>query len=899
MKKLIAMFTATSMLMASTVVGNADSNGMFRSLLDSEEPAISVVPTPTPTAEPTATPTVVPTPTPTAVPTPTPTAVPTPTPTVVPTPTPTAVPTPTPTVEPTPTPTIAPSVITGVSLNKQNLELKIGDTFTLVAEIQPEGAEQEEITWVSSDECVQVSDGIVTAKTAGTAVINAVTQKSKYVASCYVSVVDESGMLDLHVSEGVKQVVLTKDGLSTEVTAGITKLEAGTYSVSAKAEENYKLMTYSESVTVRIGEETELAVAAEREKCNIRLPEIKGCRVVPVNGSESVVAVNGSYSFRLELDEEYNSKDLVVKANGEVITNTDGVYTISGITTDITISIDGVTEKSDDTSLKYVKVSDYTATLEGDTYKVVLPYGMNVSISSVAIMPNNLNAEYSVTTVDCKYRITVKAEDGTTKEYTLIISNLEINELDELKLAIEALTFEDITQSSTGGYKSQNETRTAVENLINSVTKDYEGITVSVSNSDATAPVAGTAENPDGTDGYYRYIVEVSDGASTRSIVVEITVYSYKFTVSAADITSTATSVIVQDIEDGLEVALFTIRGGRMRNWTKPDGGKVVFKNLENEHTYVVKVREIGSDETPATGTSVTTKKSAKVSGSRKYYTVTFDEGLHGTIVSGKERQSVRIARAPVYPEVEADDGYIFKGWSLNGVLVEDPDRVQIRSASSFIAIYEKASGASYGKSSGTTQSSAPRQNISTTTADIFYDVPASSWYYNSVKSMTDKGYMNGTVPGKFEPDSTLTRAMLVTVLYRYACEPESEGVSFDDVPKNTWYSDAVAWAADAGIVEGTEAGRFEPESNITREQLAAIMYRYCEAFGYDTSAAGNIIKYSDSYAISDWAQTALIWTTGAGIIDGKDNNMLDPGGKATRAEAATIIERFDNFINE
>ena len=89
----------------------------------------------------------------------------------------------------------------------------------------------------------------------------------------------------------------------------------------------------------------------------------------------------------------------------------------------------------------------------------------------------------------------------------------------------------------------------------------------------------------------------------------------------------------------------------------------------------------------------------------------------------------------------------------------------------------------------------------------------------------------------------------------------------------------------------------FEPNVNITREQLATIIYRYAVAYGYDTSAAGSIIGYTDSSYISDWAQTALIWTIGAGIIDGKDNNKLDPTGNATRAEAAAIIERFDNYI--
>lgn len=890
MKKFISTVTAMSMLFASTAMSSAYAGGLdlFKGLKDYKIAVIDETPTPAQaaTAEPTVAATAAPTPAATEKPTAAPTAVPTVTPTAAPTETPTSTP--------------VPIKITGISLNKQNLSLKIGESFTLVASIEPENAVAEKISWVSSDKCVEVDNGKVTAVSAGTAVVNAVTEDSKYVASCYVSVVDESGTLALHVSEGVKEVVVTKDGLSKEINAGITKLEAGTYKVSAEAEADYKLMEYADSVTIRVGEKTEIAVAAEREKCHVYLPEVAGCTITPVNGSENIVGVHGNYSFKLALNEDYNSKNLAVKANGVVITPVDDVYTVSDITTDITITIDGVTAKSSDTSLKYVKVLTHTAVLgENDVYTVVIPYGEHVTITSIDIMPNDLKSEYSVTTIEGKYKITVKAEDGTTKDYTLVITNLEVNELDELKLAIEGLTFEDVNQTSNGSYKTQDEIKSDVTKLLETVAAQRSGVTISVENGEAKAPVKGTASNPDGENGYYKYAIKISDGTSERNINIEITIYSYKYVISPSKITSTATTVVVQDLDDELEIALFTMRGGRLRKWTEPESGKVVFKNLEHDTTYIVKVRAAGSDETPTTGTSITTKESAKVSGSRKYYTVTFDEGSHGEIVSGKAKQSVRIARAPIYPKIEADEGYIFKGWSLNGVLVEAPEKVQIRCTSSFVAMYERASGSSYGSSTNKPSNSAPSQGMNPSTADVFYDVPSNSWYYNSVKKMTENGYMNGTETGKFEPNSTLTRAMLVTILYRYACEPEADKISFADVASNAWYADAVAWAADAGIVEGTAPGRFEPEANITREQLATIMYRYCEAFGYDTSETGNIIKYKDSHAISDWAQTALIWTTGAGIIDGKDNNMLDPGGNATRAEAAAIIERFDNFINE
>ena len=222
---------------------------------------------------------------------------------------------------------------------------------------------------------------------------------------------------------------------------------------------------------------------------------------------------------------------------------------------------------------------------------------------------------------------------------------------------------------------------------------------------------------------------------------------------------------------------------------------------------------------------------------------------------------------------------------------------VQIRSTTEFTAIYEKSSGSSYGTSINRPSSDDTVQDNNQPAVISYIDVRPYDWFYESVMNVSQKGYMNGTGSNMFEPNSTLTRAMLVTILHRYAGEPEADGTSFNDVPMNTWYTEAVTWAADAGIVNGVAPGLFEPNSNITREQLATIMYRYAEAYGYDTSASGSIIGFSDSAYISDWAQTALIWTIGAGIIGGREDNTLDPRGYATRAEAAAIIERFENYI--
>ena len=922
MKKLLSTLTAVSILAASTAglsVNAADFTFSSRGFSFFEEAGgSSPAATATASAKPTDTPTEKPTDTTTARPTDAPTAKPTDTPTVKPTDASTAKPTETPTAAPTERATDEPVVtaspeptqavaVTGLTLNKRSLTLDEGETFKLEASTEPEDAPDERVTWSSTSDCVKVDEnGNVTAVSAGEAIVSATTVNSKFVASCYIEVVGDKGIVDLAVTDGVKQVIITKDGCSTELSAGKTIIESGTYTVSAVCYDGYTLNDFEGAVTILAGKETDISVSAVKTACTITIPSVTGITITPVNGSVSPVAPGGSFSFTVSSGSSYDASKLVVKANGEALTAENGVYILSNINDDVVISIEGVEAKSWDATLKSVTVKGTVAVLGADNkYTVVLPYGETTSVSDIVPTTNDSKSQYTVSSENNQYVITVKAEDGTTNIYTLEVKNSAETEIDKFKLAIAALNFSDATQTSSGLYDSQDTVKAGIETKIKSIASQYPNISYNIENGEAKAPIKGTLNSPTGVDGYYKYIVTLSNesmlsAAEVRDIELTIAINSYDYLVSASNITVTTTTMTIKNLESNCEIALFTTGGGKLRTWVSPSNGTVIFNNLTGGATYIVKMRAAGSSDVPETGTTVTMKES-KSRGTSKYYTVTFDEGDHGRIVSGKAKQTVRLTGIPDYPKIQADDGYVFKGWSSNGVLVTNPKTYFIRSATAFTAIYEKSSGTTYSSSTTvtTTNPTTVQDASGSSVVYTFYDVPAASWYYNSVSDICKKGYMNGTSNGKFEPEATLTRAMLVTILYRYACEPNIDMVSaFNDVPQGTWYSDAVAWAADAGIVNGTSNNMFEPDANITREQLAAIMYRYSDAFGYDISAAGNIINYNDSSRISNWAQTALIWTTGAGIINGKDGNMLDPQGKATRAEAAAIIERFDSYIN-
>ena len=175
-----------------------------------------------------------------------------------------------------------------------------------------------------------------------------------------------------------------------------------------------------------------------------------------------------------------------------------------------------------------------------------------------------------------------------------------------------------------------------------------------------------------------------------------------------------------------------------------------------------------------------------------------------------------------------------------------------------------------------------------------FSDVKTSDWFYDDVRYVCENGLMNGTGSGTFSPKATTTRGMIVTILYRLSGEPAVSGVCpFGDVAAGKYYEKAITWAAENKIVSGYADGTFGPDNAITREQLAAILYRYAKLKGYDTSKSNKLDSFKDADKVSSWAVEAMQWANAEGLINGKGNSMLDPQGKATRAETAAILMRF------
>ena len=179
-----------------------------------------------------------------------------------------------------------------------------------------------------------------------------------------------------------------------------------------------------------------------------------------------------------------------------------------------------------------------------------------------------------------------------------------------------------------------------------------------------------------------------------------------------------------------------------------------------------------------------------------------------------------------------------------------------------------------------------------------FTDVKSTAWYYNAVKYVYENNLMAGTGDTTFDPEVSLTRAMAAQLFYNLEGKPAVTGDStFTDVTSGHWAVDAITWAAQNDIVAGIGGGLYDPDSNVTREQFAVMLYKYARFKGYDLTATGDLTQFPDAGSISSWAETALSWANGKGLINGHENGTIDPKGSTIRAQAASIMANFDQNV--
>ena len=313
--------------------------------------------------------------------------------------------------------------------------------------------------------------------------------------------------------------------------------------------------------------------------------------------------------------------------------------------------------------------------------------------------------------------------------------------------------------------------------------------------------------------------------------------------------------------------------------YTSSNGGSLpitVLFGTKDNHTTVT-IREESTYQPPYTGDY--------------NYPVTIGKTEHGTVTIAKEDQWANDGEK-ITVTVTPDDAYM-----LDELVIKDKagNELQVKDNGDGTYTFTMPEGAvtitAIFVEDPDWVEPEPEPEPSTDVTDIFNDVTPGAWYVDVVQYAYDHGLMTGTSATTFEPDTTTSRAMIVSILHRLEGSPSVGTSDFSDVASGAWYADPVAWAAENGIVAGFENGTFGPNDPITREQMASILYRYAEYKGIDTSARANLSAYSDQP--SAWAQDVMEWANAEGLINGTTATTLDPQGTATRAQVAAMLQRF------
>ena len=254
------------------------------------------------------------------------------------------------------------------------------------------------------------------------------------------------------------------------------------------------------------------------------------------------------------------------------------------------------------------------------------------------------------------------------------------------------------------------------------------------------------------------------------------------------------------------------------------------------------------------------------------YYTLRFETGGGSDIPSVREAYNAYIDLSQYVPTWR---GHTFIGWYSERSLTNKVSGVYLTKDMTVYASWRVDENPGTG-------------------ANPFTDVSEKDWFYGDVMFVYENGLMLGTSKTLFSPHGTATRGMMATILWRMEGSPVPKGKnSFTDVEAGKWYADAITWTAENGIFAGYGKDKFGPDDPITREQLAAIFYRYADYKGYDLTVKGNLDKFKDADKITDYAKAAMLWAVGSGLVKGKSGNLLDPQGTATRAEIAAMLHRF------
>ena len=561
-------------------------------------------------------------------------------------------------------------------------------------------------------------------------------------------------------------------------------------------------------------------------------------------------------------------EDLTVE-NGQTLTIPDG----ASLTTDGMLTVDGGTLTGDVTGTVNYKVTGVSL----NTDSLTLEEGGTATLTAT-ITPSNATDQNvtwssdneSVATVDQNGRVTAVAQGGATITAAVDGKSAKCSVTVNAAAPVP-VTSVSLDKTSLGLTEGDTETLTATVEPSDATNKNVTWSTSDASIATVTDGVV-TAVAP----GTATITVTTEDGNKTATCAVTVTAATVP--VTGVTLNKTSTSLYVGDTET-------------LTPTITPDNATNKNVTWSSDDTSVATVDASGLVTAVARGTAVITATAADGSGASASCTVTVSsylppanpnyritvEATQGGTVTADPTAAKAGATVTLTPVPD-------RGYQVGSVAVTDR-------FGDPVAVTEQAVGTyTFVMPNG-------QVTVTVTFAEAplpFPDVTEGDWFYDAVRYAYENGLMDGVGDNLFAPNSDTTRAQLVTILYRLEGQPAPSGDSgFSDVAAGTWYTDAVAWAAENGIVNGVSETEFAPGKDITREQLATILFRYAEAKGYDVSARVDLSAYPDANQIQSYAAESVAWAVAEGLIQGFEDNTLRPAGNATRAQIATILMRF------
>ena len=384
----------------------------------------------------------------------------------------------------------------------------------------------------------------------------------------------------------------------------------------------------------------------------------------------------------------------------------------------------------------------------------------------------------------------------------------------------------------------------------------------------------------------FYYDATVNSSANLKTATFTVTNGFSTFTLQAAD-TRTLKMDFDSDVADKdyaitavgskLPVAVksgHTFNGWRINGTVYTELTETLWKAIMDDATSPV--------APGATSSAVEAKAQFSAIPSATTYTVTVAKAENGAVTAAPTTAKAGDA---VKLTVKAAEGFV-----LDTITAKDADGKEVTLTKNADGSYSFAMPAA---NVTVTPAFKAGEDEETPWVNPFKDVPEGIWYYGAVQFVNQNNLFKGTADDMFSPDMAMTRGMIVTVIHRLEGEPKATApAAFTDVVAGSYYAAAVDWAAEKGIVKGTTTTTFEPETAVNREQLATILYRYAEFKSYDLTATGDLTAFTDGADVQDFAKTAMQWAVGQGLLEGY-KGLLTPQGEASRAQVATIMERF------